>query len=144
MTGWNQKNACFKSFSEVKYNQMMQIFLFGDWILGSSFKVSYILNLGLCVLIYSSNKDFILNWRGGEAWTSQVGKEVKNAYCIQIYQDGKSLKNLYLYKNLKFGRVYDAGQMRWLPLIIILISINFLLNCMTSLMFLSESHNLYY
>lgn len=30
------------------------------------------LNAGLPVLIYSGDKDFICNWRGGEAWTKAL------------------------------------------------------------------------
>lgn len=35
-------------------------------------KVTDILESGLDVLVYSGDKDFICNWRGGEAWTHEV------------------------------------------------------------------------
>ena len=34
-------------------------------------KVTDILESGLDVLVYSGDKDFICNWRGGEAWTHE-------------------------------------------------------------------------
>lgn len=35
-------------------------------------KVTDILNEGLDVLVYSGDKDFICNWRGGEEWSNKV------------------------------------------------------------------------
>jgi len=52
--------------------------LLGDWMLDLSSKVTDVLNAGVEVLVYSGDKDFICNWRGGEAWVHAVewdGKE---------------------------------------------------------------------
>lgn len=37
-----------------------------------SWKVTDILAKGVDVLAYHGDKDFICNWRGGEAWTNAV------------------------------------------------------------------------
>jgi cathepsin A (carboxypeptidase C) len=44
--------------------------LLGDWILDLSDQVAYLLDNGVKGLVYSGDKDFICNWRGGEAWTN--------------------------------------------------------------------------
>ena len=54
-------------------------------MLDLSTKVTQILNSGLDVLVYSGDKDFICNWRGGEAWTNEVEWEGKDAYLNQTY-----------------------------------------------------------
>ena len=64
----------------VECNKMVHTFLLGDWMLDLSSKVTQILNSGLDVLVYSGDKDFICNWRGGEAWTNAVDWEGKDAY----------------------------------------------------------------
>jgi len=46
--------------------------LLGDWITNMADKISAVLESGLSVLVYSGDKDFICNWRGGEAWTNAV------------------------------------------------------------------------
>lgn len=78
-------------------------------------KVTEILNAGLDVLVYSGDKDFICNWRGGEAWTNKVDWNSAADYAKVDYADwnvnGKAAGHLKSYKNLKFLRVYDAGHM---------------------------------
>lgn len=46
--------------------------LLGDWMTNLALKVSSILENGVDILVYSGDKDFICNWRGGEAWTNGV------------------------------------------------------------------------
>jgi len=44
--------------------------MLGDWMTNLGPKVSDIANKGdVDILVYSGDKDFICNWRGGEAWT---------------------------------------------------------------------------
>lgn len=43
--------------------------LMGDWMNNYSKYVTYLLESGIRGLVYSGDKDFICNWRGGEAWT---------------------------------------------------------------------------
>jgi cathepsin A (carboxypeptidase C) len=50
----------------------VQTFLIGDWINNLAEKVASVIESGLQVLVYSGDKDFICNWRGGEAWTNAV------------------------------------------------------------------------
>jgi cathepsin A (carboxypeptidase C) len=45
-----------------------------------SSKVTDILNHGTETLVYSGDKDFICNWRGGEAWTNAVDWTGKSEY----------------------------------------------------------------
>lgn len=47
-------------------------FLLGDWVTDMSSNVAYLLNEGVKGLVYSGDKDFICNWRGGEAWTNAM------------------------------------------------------------------------
>jgi len=44
--------------------------LMGDWMVSLSEKVHYLLDHGVRVLVYSGDKDYICNWRGGEAWVN--------------------------------------------------------------------------
>mmetsp|Transcript_18265 Transcript_18265/g.17394 ORF Transcript_18265/g.17394 Transcript_18265/m.17394 type:complete len:135 (+) Transcript_18265:144-548(+) len=46
--------------------------LLGDWIISMQPKMSFILEAGVDVLVYSGDKDYVCNWRGGEAWTQLV------------------------------------------------------------------------
>ena len=78
-------------------------------------KVTEILDSGLDVLVYSGDKDFICNWRGGEKWTNEISWAGHESYDSEKYVDwqvdGKSAGSLKSFKNLKFLRVYDAGHM---------------------------------
>lgn len=89
--------------------------LLGDWMLDLSDKVTDILNGGLDVLVYSGDKDFICNWRGGEKWTNEVPWDGHSDYSKVDYVDwtvsGTSVGKLKSHKNLKFLRVFDAGHM---------------------------------
>jgi cathepsin A (carboxypeptidase C) len=46
--------------------------LLGDWVISMGTKMTSILESGVEVLVYSGDKDYICNWRGGEAWTNAV------------------------------------------------------------------------
>jgi len=43
--------------------------ILGDWMKSQKDHITDVLNSGLHVLVYSGDKDWICNWRGGEAWT---------------------------------------------------------------------------
>jgi cathepsin A (carboxypeptidase C) len=51
-------------------NNLVHTYLLGDWMLNLMPQVADMLdNSDLEVLVYSGDKDFVCNWRGGEAWT---------------------------------------------------------------------------
>jgi len=96
-------------------NMLVHTAMLGDWMLSLSSKVTDILSAGLDVLVYSGDKDFICNWRGGEAWTNAVEWDHKADFQATEYADwtvdGKAAGALKAVDNLKFLRVYDAGHM---------------------------------
>jgi len=59
----------------------------GDWIKNLAPKLTDILNEGTEVLVYSGDKDFICNWRGGEKWSNEVAWDGKDEYNKQSYGD---------------------------------------------------------
>ena len=67
------------------------------------------------MLVYSGDKDFICNWRGGEAWTNAVEWSGEAEFNKVEYKDwtvnGKAAGALKVYKNFKFLRVFNAGHM---------------------------------
>jgi cathepsin A (carboxypeptidase C) len=78
-------------------------------------EVTDLLNAKYDVLVYSGDKDFICNWRGGEAWSNAVEWDGKVDYQKVEYKDwnvsDKAAGALKTYENLKFLRVFDAGHM---------------------------------
>lgn len=69
----------------------------------------------MLILVYSGDKDFICNWRGGEAWTNAVNWSGKSDFNNAAYKEwivnGASAGQLKEFENFKFLRVYDAGHM---------------------------------
>lgn len=59
--------------------------MLGDWLTNLSKQVSYLIDQGLKVLVYSGDLDFICNWRGGEAWTNRVEWNKKIEFQNQKY-----------------------------------------------------------
>ena len=49
-------------------------------MLNLSPSISLILKSKVNVLVYSGDKDFICNWRGGEKWTNEVEWEKKEEF----------------------------------------------------------------
>lgn len=97
-------------------NMVVHTFLLGDWMLNLAPKVTDILNDGsVDVLVYSGDKDFICNWRGGEAWTNGCKWDGQADFKKQEYKEwavgSTSAGSLKTYKNLKFLRVFEAGHM---------------------------------
>lgn len=72
-------------------------------------------NTELEVLVYSGDKDWICNWRGGEAWTAATKWSHKADFNAQNYEswtvNGTPAGEIRQYGNLHFLRVYDAGHM---------------------------------
>jgi len=56
----------------VECDTQVHLALTGDWMISLSDKVAALLETGFDILVYSGDKDFVCNWRGGEAWTNEV------------------------------------------------------------------------
>jgi len=101
--------------SWVDCNMAVHTALLGDWVTDLSDKVAYLLNNDVDVLVYSGNKDFICNWRGGEAWTAALdwkhGQEFQNATFVEWKEGNKTFGEVKTVGNLAFLKVYDAGHM---------------------------------
>ena len=67
------------------------------------------------VLVYSGDKDWICNWRGGEAWTAATKWGSQEEFVAKDYEvwnvDGEGAGEMRQHGNLHFLRVYDAGHM---------------------------------
>jgi len=53
-------------------NFAVHTFLLGDWMSNLADDVAYLLENNVNILVYSGDKDFICNWRGGESWTNKM------------------------------------------------------------------------
>ncbi len=61
-------------------NMIVHTFMLGDWVSNLQSNVVNLLNNNVKVLVYSGDKDWVCNWRGGEAWTHLlIGKKKKNS-----------------------------------------------------------------
>ena len=94
---------------------IVHTFMLGDWIKNLQSSIINLLENNIKVLVYSGDKDFICNWRGGEAWTHNLewkgAEEFKSLeYSKWMVNDSPSgeFKNV---GNLTFLRVYEAGHM---------------------------------
>jgi cathepsin A (carboxypeptidase C) len=56
----------------VDCNLKVKLYLLGDWIRTLAPKITDVLETGLDVLVYSGDKDYVCNWRGGEAWVNEL------------------------------------------------------------------------
>ena len=99
----------------VECGQAVHTALLGDWLTNLAAKVESVLESGLQVLVYSGDKDFVCNWRGGEAWTKAVQwtgqAEFNAAPYTEWLVNGKPAGQLRQHKNFRFLRVYNAGHM---------------------------------
>lgn len=100
----------------VECSQLVHTFLLGDWMNNLMPQVGWMLdNTDLEVLVYSGDKDWICNWRGGEAWTAatkwQHSHEFKEAKYSKWMNEGEAAGEMRQYGNLHFLRVYEAGHM---------------------------------
>jgi len=72
-------------------------------------------NTDLEVLVYSGDKDWICNWRGGEAWTLATKwahhDDFNNQQFEKWHFNGMDAGEMRQFGNLHFLRVYDAGHM---------------------------------
>lgn len=93
-------------------NKPVHTALLKDWMTDLSPKVKDILNGGMDVLVYSGDKDFICNWRGGEAWTQNQDWDSAADFKAATYNSwNNGAGQLKMAKNFKFLRVLNAGHM---------------------------------
>lgn len=100
----------------IECDQLVHTFLLGDWMHNLMPKVGWMLdNTDLEVLVYSGDKDWICNWRGGEAWTAATKwaseKEFNEASYEKWNVDNEAAGEMRQFGNLHFLRVFDAGHM---------------------------------
>merc|ERR1712078_485344 len=90
-------------------NQVVHTALLGDWMLDLSPEVTDLLNADYDVLVYSGDKDFICNWRGGEAWTYLAEWTGHESFDKTDYADwevdGEAAGSLKSFENFHFLRV---------------------------------------
>jgi cathepsin A (carboxypeptidase C) len=101
----------------VECSQEVHAFLLGDWMTNLMPQIGSILDnhTEVEVLVYSGDKDWICNWRGGEAWTHATKWTGKEDFNAEDYADwtvgGEVAGQIKQFKNLHFLRVYNAGHM---------------------------------
>jgi len=102
-----------RSWSEC--NNAVHTALLGDWMLNLIDDVVYLIEQGIFVFVYSGDKDFICNWRGGEAWTNDVQWAGQSQFQNETYQtwgnNGTEYGQFKIVDNFAFARVYNAGHM---------------------------------
>jgi len=97
-------------------SMLVHLFLSQDFGKSMTARVEDVLKAGKRVLVYSGDKDFICNWRGGERWVANMDWEKKEDFARQeardwVDQSGKKLGTFKRVDNLDFVRVFDAGHM---------------------------------
>ena len=100
----------------VECDTMVHTYLLGDWMTNLMPQVADMLdNSGIEVLVYSGDKDWICNWRGGEAWTAATKWGSQEEFAAKDYEkwnvSGKAAGEMRQTGNLHFLRVYEAGHM---------------------------------
>ena len=96
-------------------NMIVHTFMLGDWVTNMAAEVINVINNGVQVLVYSGDKDFVCNWRGGEAWTNSLNwnktEEFRNTQYLKWNLNGVTVGEKKKIDNLTFLRVYNAGHM---------------------------------
>ena len=95
---------------------MVHTYLLGDWMTNLMPQVASILDdSDVQVLVYSGDKDWICNWRGGEAWTLDTKWASKKEFNAQDFEEwtveGQPAGAMRQFGDLHFLRVYEAGHM---------------------------------
>lgn len=100
----------------VECDKLVHTALLGDWMTNLMPQIGEILDkTEVEVLVYSGDKDWICNWRGGEAWTEACKWGSKNDFNAADYEtwnvNGEGAGAMRQFGNLHFLRVFDAGHM---------------------------------
>ncbi|ODV63183.1 peptidase S10, serine carboxypeptidase, partial [Ascoidea rubescens DSM 1968] len=90
--------------------------LSGDHLKPFQQYVAEVLNNDIPVLIYAGDKDFMCNWLGNEAWTSELNYKNHKKYKKVDFKDYITLENQHAgyiknYDKFTFIRMFDAGHM---------------------------------
>ncbi len=99
-------------------DQIVHYFLLADWWFDFSPDVQYLLDeKKVKVMVYSGEKDFICNWRGGEAWVNNFewdghAEYNKLQYANMTYgAKNEVAANYKAYGKMSFVKVLGAGHM---------------------------------
>lgn len=96
-------------------NMVVHTFMLGDWVTNMQSNVVNLLNNKVRVLVYSGDKDWVCNWRGGEAWTNSLQWEYKQDFNQKAFDkwniNDETVGEFKNISNLTFLRVYNAGHM---------------------------------
>ncbi|OQS07465.1 serine carboxypeptidase-like 48-like [Thraustotheca clavata] len=86
-----------------------------DWFEESEYKVAYVLNHGVRVLIYAGDYDLICNWMGQDKWTQEMVWDHQTEFRAQPLSawkiNGQEAGQKRSFGNLTMLRVYNAGHM---------------------------------
>ncbi len=89
--------------------------LWNDWCTPVTRDIAYAVEHGVRIMLFYGDKDYICNWRGGEAlarnieWVGQ--EEYRSAPTKSVVFEGKPHGEFRRVGNFTFMRVYDAGHM---------------------------------
>ena len=100
----------------VECDKMVHTYLLGDWMTNLMPDVAELLDkTKMDVLVYSGDKDWICNWRGGEAWTAATKWGSQTEFAAKDYEkwnvSGQAAGEMRQTGNLHFLRVFEAGHM---------------------------------
>ena len=100
----------------VECDKLVHTALLGDWMTNLMPQVASILDDSeVQVLVYSGDKDWICNWRGGEAWTEATKWASKDDFNSAQYVDwnvnGEAAGSMRQFGDLHFLKVFNAGHM---------------------------------
>ncbi|GET87754.1 serine carboxypeptidase, putative [Leishmania tarentolae] len=86
-----------------------------DFMRNFNYTIPPMLDMGIRVLIYAGDMDFICNWLGNEAWVKALqwfGADRFNAAPnVEFAVSGRWAGQERTYGGLSFVRIYDAGHM---------------------------------
>lgn len=87
----------------------------GDFNTDQSHNVEAVLAAGVKVVAFTGDKDWICNWRGGEAWLSKLKFDGQEGFINQEYKkwevDSEDIGRYKEVKGLSFVIVYGAGHL---------------------------------
>jgi len=64
----------------VECNQLVHTAMLGDWLLDLSDNIINLIKNKVKILVYSGDRDFICNWRGGEKWVDELDWEHQSEF----------------------------------------------------------------